>query len=198
MKTHPLPATAVRLLDSFRVTENNPALIGDLTEECSGGRSSVWLWRQVIAAIAFTIAKEIYSHRLLTIRAIIVGEAAVLLGGWAIYKPAVHMMLSIRVHALPGRAFMLFIAMFIFTLGGWIVSRLYRDNPAALVFLFATLQFIVLMVQGRSELLDLFVTSIYQPWFRWYLTFDMAVLLLSPMCVFLGGYLARDRATERG
>ncbi len=105
MKTHRLPAAAVRLLDSFKVTENNPALIGDLTEECSGGQSSVWLWRQVIAAIAFTIGKEIYSHRLLTIRAIIAGEAAVLLGGWAIYKPAAHMMLSIRVHALPGRGF---------------------------------------------------------------------------------------------
>lgn len=198
MKTHQIPAAAVWLLNAFQVTENNTALIGDLTEECSGGRSSAWVWRQVLAAIAFTIGKEIYSHRLLTIRAIMAGEAAVLLGGWAIYKPAAHIMLSIRVHALPGRALMLFIAMFIFTLGGWIVSHFYRGNRTALVFLFATLQFPVLMVQGRSELLHLFVTSIYQPWFRWYLAADIAVLLLCPMCVLLGGYLPRNRAAGRG
>jgi integral membrane sensor domain MASE1 len=88
--------------------------------------------------------------------------------------------------------------MFIFTWGGWIAGRFYRGNRTALMFLFATLQFIVLIAQGRSELLDHFVMSIYQPWFRWYLASDIAVLLLCPMCVLLGGCLARNRWAERG
>jgi hypothetical protein len=66
-----LPAGAVWLLEAFKVTENNPALTGDLTEECSRGRSNAWLWEQVLVAIAFAIGKEIYSHKLLTIRAVI-------------------------------------------------------------------------------------------------------------------------------
>ena len=66
------------------------------------------------------------------------------------------------------------------------------------MFLFAALQFIVLMVQARCELVDLFVNSIYEPWYRWYFAAHMAVVVLCPMCVLLGGYLARNRATERG
>ena len=44
----------------------------------SGGRSSVWLWRQVVAALAFTIGKEICGHKLLTIesRWLIAGEVS--------------------------------------------------------------------------------------------------------------------------
>ena len=86
MKTPRLPAAAVWLLEAFNVTENSPALTGDLTEEFSGGRSGAWLWRQVLAAIGFTIAKEIYSHKLLTIRAVIAGEAWVLLSYFALIR----------------------------------------------------------------------------------------------------------------
>jgi len=59
MKTPRLPAAAVWLLDAFKATENNSALIGDLTEEVSRGQSGVWLWRQVVAAIALASAKRV-------------------------------------------------------------------------------------------------------------------------------------------
>lgn len=209
MKT--LPAAAAWLMDAFKVTENNPALTGDLTEEYSRGRSSAWLWRQVLAAIAFAIGKEIYSHKLLTIRAVIVGEAAVCLSSWAIYKTvaiygALHghsPMLLINVFTpwqlfyWAGRAFILPESTVVLMFGGWIVSRFHRDHRAALVFLFATLQFILLMVQAFSELRRLSVNSIDQPRFRSYLAADIALLLLCPVVVLLGGYLARNRAEDR-
>src|SRR5277367_1323426 len=86
MRTPQLPAAAVWLLEAFDVTHNNPALIGDLTEECSGGRSNVWLWKQVLAAIGFAAAKEIYHHKLLTIRAVLAGEAAIWFSSFALSK----------------------------------------------------------------------------------------------------------------
>ena len=81
-----MPAAAIWLLKVFKVPESNPALAGDLTEEYSGGQRAAWLWRQVLAAIAFTIAKEIYSHKSLTIRAVIAGEAWVLLSYFALIR----------------------------------------------------------------------------------------------------------------
>jgi hypothetical protein len=212
MKTPQLPAAAVWLLEAFKVTEHNPALTGDLTEECSRGRSSAWLWKQVLAAIAFAVGKEIYGHRLLTIRSLIMGEAAVWLSSWAIYTAlaiygALHghsrAMLLIPVYTpwqlfyWAGRAFMLPGSMLVFMFGGWIVGRFHRDHGTVLVFLFATLQFILVIVQAYSEFGRLLVNSIDQPRFRPYLAANMALFLFCPMGVLLGGYLARNRAEDR-
>jgi hypothetical protein len=82
MNTQRVPAAAAWLLKVFKVTENNPPLIGDLTEEFLSGHSRVWLWRQVLAAIVFSIGQEIYAHKL--IGAILTGEVAVLLSSSAL------------------------------------------------------------------------------------------------------------------
>jgi hypothetical protein len=212
MKTPRLPAAAVWLLDAFNVTDNNPALIGDLAQECSAGRSSVWLWRQVLAAIAFAVGSEIYGHRLLTVRSLIMGEAAVWLSSWAIYTAlaiygALHghsrAMLLIPVYTpwqlfyWAGRAFMLPGSMLVFVFGGWVVGRFHRDHRTVLVFLFATMQFILVIMQAYSEFGRLLVNSIDQPRFRPYLAANMALFLLCPVGVILGGYLARSRAADR-
>lgn len=207
MKTPQLPAAAVWLLEAFKVTENNPALTGDLTEEFSRGRSSVWLWKQVIAAIAFTIGKDIYSHKLLTIRAVIVGEAAVLLSYFAIVGAlSSHWfaMFSISVFTpfrLPFLSlfWILFLSptIIVFMFGGWIVGRLHRDHRPALVVLFAALQSIVLLVQVSPTLLRHLIESTDQPRFHSYLAGDIAILLLGPIAVLLGGYLSGRRGENR-
>lgn len=203
MKTNHLPAAAVWLLHALKVTDHNPALIGDLAEECSAGRSRVWLWREVLAAIVFAMGKEIYSHKLLAMRAVIVGEAAVWVTSFAIntawwwtitalawHWPWLLMWLiaftGFLGHAIPRGSLVGLM------LGGWVVGRFHRDQRTAFVFLFAALHFLALMVPGFSELHRLAVNSIDQPRFRSYLEADIAFLLLSPLAVLLGGYLARN------
>jgi hypothetical protein len=199
MKTPRLPAAAVWLLEAFNVADNNPALIGDLTEECSGGRSGVWLWRQVVPAIGFAIAKEIYSHKILTIRAVIAGEVAVWFSSFALSKALYsHLftmfLFTVFAHWQPLLVF-LFVPewMIVFLFGGWIVARFQRGHRAALVFLFAALQFTLTAVGVVPTLHRHLVESIDQPRFRPYLAADMAYLFLCPIAVLVGGYLARSR-----
>jgi hypothetical protein len=79
--------------------------------------------------------------------------------------------------------------------GGWIVGRLHRDHRGTFVVLFAALQFIWTMVTPtlRRHLVD----SIDQPRFRPYLALDLGILLLVPIAVLLGGYLAGKRAEDQ-
>jgi hypothetical protein len=202
-----LPAAAVWLLEAFNVAENSPALAGDLSEEFLGGRSSTWLWRQVLAAVGFAIAKEIYNHKLLTIRAVIAGEAAVLLSYFALIRAlSSHWFAMFRISVftplrLPFLSEVLILllpeSMIVFGFGGWVVGRLHRDHRATFVVLFATLQSIVLLVQVFPTLLHHLIDSIDQPRFRPYLEADVAIVLLSPILVLVGGYLARSRSEDR-
>jgi hypothetical protein len=203
MKTPRLPAAAIWLLGAFKVTENNPELTGDLTEECSSGRSSAWLWRQVLAAIAFAIGKEIYSHKLLTIRAVVVGQLGVWLGVWVLAKVLYSHLwkvfwLTVFAHErwFHWNGWILFLPQWLiaFACGGWIVARFHRNHQRVLVLLFAMLQSIVLMVGEFPTLRRHLLDSVDQPRFRPYLEADVAVFLLSPIAVLLGGYLARRRA----
>ena len=51
------------------------ALIGDLLEERERGRSAIWYWRQVLAAVWIAIWGAIRHHKLLALRATITGLA---------------------------------------------------------------------------------------------------------------------------
>jgi hypothetical protein len=209
MRTPRLPAAAVWLLDAFNVTDNNPALIGDLAQERSAGRSSVWFWRQVLAAIGFAVGEEIYNHKLLTIRAVIAGEAAVLLSYFALIGAlgshwfamfCISVFTPLRLPFLSDvwslwLAKSMIVVVIVCMFGGWIVGRLHRDHRGTFVVLFAALQFIWTMVTPtlRRHLVD----SIDQPRFRPYLALDLGILLLVPIAVLLGGYLAGKRAEDQ-
>ena len=118
-----MAAAAIWLLKVFKVPESNPALAGDLTEEYSGSQRAAWLWRQVLAAIAFTIAKGIFSHKLLTIGTLIAGEVAVSLSSLVLmkglYSPGLMRFLMAQVPhwMLPFNLF-LFGSMIGFMIGG--------------------------------------------------------------------------------
>jgi hypothetical protein len=202
MKTPPLPAAAIWLLKVFKVPENNPALTGDLAEEFSHGRSSAWLWRQVLAATAFAIGKETYSHKLLTIRAVVVGEAAVWLSSWVLIRVLLSLVFRLFPHSwfnwigwilFPVPLGSIGASMGAVMFAGWIIGRFHREHRTTLLLLFATLQFLLV----APEVSRLLVSSIEQPRFRPYLAADIAFLFLGPMAVLLGGYLSRSRGENR-
>jgi hypothetical protein len=201
MKTRPLPAVAVWLLEGFNVTESSPFLAGDLIEEFSRCQSSTWLWRQVVASIGFAIAKEIYSHKLLTLRAVIAGEAAIWFSsialGRALYSPSFKFLTGVSRSPPFFGFFFLPLSITVFIFGGWIVARFHRGHRTALVLLFAALQSTLMAVQMVPTLHRLLADSIDQPRFRPYLAGEVAFLFLCPIAVLLGGYLSRSRGENR-
>src|SRR5215470_7858514 len=67
------PGFAQWLLKTFGCSPNNEALIGDLNEQLSTGHSRMWYWRQVLIAIIVSVSKDIWTHKLLALRGLIIG-----------------------------------------------------------------------------------------------------------------------------
>jgi hypothetical protein len=74
MKSLQPPSGPTWLLKRFGC--RNDALTGDLIEEYSQGRSTAWYWEQVLIAIVVNFGKEVRDHKLLALRAIVVGWTA--------------------------------------------------------------------------------------------------------------------------
>jgi hypothetical protein len=60
-------------------TGTDDSLTGDLIEQHSTGKSLLWLWAQVLAAVASGTARAIRTHKLLALRATLTGWIVLLL-----------------------------------------------------------------------------------------------------------------------
>jgi hypothetical protein len=69
---HP-PAFAHWLLRNFGFSPSNEAVIGDLDERYRQGRSRLWYWRQALQAIAMGFCQDVWAHKLLALRALLLG-----------------------------------------------------------------------------------------------------------------------------
>ena len=67
------PRLAVWMLKRFGSGPDNAALLGDLAEQYAEKNSAWWYWRQTLGGIVVTTFKDIRNHKLLTLRALIVG-----------------------------------------------------------------------------------------------------------------------------
>ena len=67
------PRVATWLLKRLAASGKRESLVGDLIEQYQQGRSRAWYWRQAIAAIFGSIANDIRAHKLLALRAAILG-----------------------------------------------------------------------------------------------------------------------------
>jgi hypothetical protein len=76
MRSSQPPVVATWVLTRF--CNRNEVLAGDLVEEYARGRTVVWYWRQVVMAILVGCGSEIRMHKLLTVRAVITGWAALI------------------------------------------------------------------------------------------------------------------------
>src|SRR2546425_2422723 len=66
--------------------ERNESLAGDLIEEYQRRRSRAWYWKQVVSAIALEAARDIRAHRLLALRAVVTGFAALSACSWLLTR----------------------------------------------------------------------------------------------------------------
>ena len=75
---------ALRLLARAEASGTREALIGDLLEELSGGRSRWWWYRQLIGLYGSVLATQTRHHARLRPSVVAVALGAVLLGGLSI------------------------------------------------------------------------------------------------------------------
>jgi hypothetical protein len=112
------------------------ALTGDLLEECSRGRSRIWYWRQVSIAIWTGIWGAIFNHKVLALRAVVMGCAVNSVWNFLWLR-----FLHIGFPVTPVMRFepvaCLLIILASQSVTGWVVARTHRACSIAMVMVFA-------------------------------------------------------------
>src|SRR5262245_27477166 len=136
------PKVAKWLLTRFGCSSNNDAVIGDLDERYRAGRSSRWYWRQTFDAIIRGLLIEVWTHKLLSIRAIVIGWCLWFVSRYA-FNATHQLFFALEVWSrlfrhdwlvLAFQALELFLST-IFT--GWIIASLHRATYKAMVIAYA-------------------------------------------------------------
>jgi len=70
------PRLATWLLQRFAVGHRGDSLVGDLLERYQHKRSPAWYWSQVITAILARTTRDVAAHKLLAVRAVVIGALA--------------------------------------------------------------------------------------------------------------------------
>jgi hypothetical protein len=84
MRSTEPPEVARWLLIHFGCSPNNSAVVGDLNERYGHGRPHLWYWKQAVQAIVMSFFQDVWSHKLLGIRALLVGWATKYVWLWLI------------------------------------------------------------------------------------------------------------------
>jgi len=122
-------------LRHFGCSSRNDSIIGDLVEQYQQGRSRVWYWRQVFIAILVSFVTEIRLHKLLAVRALVIGNVfkisslyfVPIAWGWWIRNP----------WESPNRFIVLgIITAVLCACSARLVARLHRPYERAMVLLF--------------------------------------------------------------
>ena len=131
------------LLRRFGVWQQNESLIGDIEEEYRAGRPWHWLWRQTLVAIAGTNARALWSHKLLALRAVVIGAVVT----WCFTLLVAYLSWA-QIYPLTGggadgirRLLLMALGLANLTvpywLAGWIVARLHREQQSTMVLVYA-------------------------------------------------------------
>jgi hypothetical protein len=162
------------------------ALAGDLLEECAGGRSIVWYWRQVLVAVWVGTWDAIFDHKVLALRAVITGCAAN--AGWLfLWQKFLHIGLPVTPRLTIESIATLLIILVTQTATGWIIARTHRTHAIPMVFVFAI--WLVLWYPLNVDfryLRMLLVDSIDQPRFLGYLAANIVWILVPILAEFAG------------
>jgi hypothetical protein len=183
------PAISVWLLERLGL---DPALTGDLLEECARGRSVVWYWRQVWIAILVGIRSSVLDNKLLAVHAIAIGWATNLVF-WFLYLRFLQPLAPIGPYnSLRGWLTNLSIILIAQPATGWIVARTHRAHPIPMVSAFAGWVAVLTTLncyRDFSYVWMLVVDSLDQPRFRPYLARYLATIFLPLVVQMVGLYL---------
>jgi hypothetical protein len=143
------PRLANWLLHHLASGPKPESLVGDLIEQYRNGRSATWYWRQVLTAILVGVTRDIRAHKLLAIRAVVIGHLLYFLFSfpvnWLSSESRVWIMDWV---ARTGRysywwvfwsahlpaSFFVYVAC---AVSGWVVARLHQGHSVVMVSLYA-------------------------------------------------------------
>jgi hypothetical protein len=189
------PTVANWLLERFGVDE---ALVGDLVEEYGRNRSRVWFWRQTLVAVIKKGATDIRSHKLLAVRAVVIGWMVASLVGWTTkqfvgpllqgswsWRSEVWLdaQLGFRIIPLP---FLMTTAIGA-VVTGWVVARLHRPRAMSMLLIYMA-SFLLFEVGGFVNSFERGLRSfggIYGLAFN-----SVFPFIVVPACLLLGGLLS--------
>jgi hypothetical protein len=141
MRTADPPKIPTWLLAQFGCSPNNAAIIGDLNERYRG-HSPNWYWRQAVVAIVVSLFKEVWSHKLLTVRALLIGWSTFFISRYA-FEITREQLFALASWSRLWRHDWITLAVQIpevavsGVVAGWLVARLHRRSPKAMVMAYA-------------------------------------------------------------
>jgi hypothetical protein len=169
--------------------QDHEALLGDLYEEFQRGRSVSWYWIQIAAGILVGSWNEMRAHRLLVLRAIVIGLVTQALVVETIFR------LNDVLGAWGSEATFQAGRVIGYVLVGWLIVRLHRDHGIAMVLAYRSL---VLLLPFEVLLHVLHVLRPPGP--GYFHSVSLAFLngfVIDPSLMLLGGYFAtRPKATR--
>jgi hypothetical protein len=191
MRSSRPPIVATWVLTHFG--NRNEVLAGDLIEEYRRGRSAAWYWRQVVVALLVGGGKEIRTHKLLTVRALVTGWAALIFSSYLITIPLYK--LYWRVLGGLGLRPLRFWWWHYYTypvvlvpciggfLSGWLAARFHRTHRVAMVSIYV----ISVLLTAFPEFLRLVTDSLSNSRFVPYLLSYSLTESLFVVSILLGG-----------
>lgn len=191
------PFVATWLLKHFLTGSENHHITGDLIEAFQSGRSRVWYWKEVIAAIVIGVSKETVKQPLLALRAISFGW-----GSWSLFYYAVAPKVLYPVFRRiftpsgypfsPGQLIWTVTSLLVLVGSGWIVARFHRPNRITTVLLFALSVFIV-QLRTFPWLWSTAANSLTNTRFLPYLIDGLEIQILWPAAILFGGLFTRTK-----
>jgi hypothetical protein len=191
----PIPATW--LLEHFLPGSENDHIIGDLMEAFQSGRSRMWYWKEVFAAIVIGVSKETVKQPLLALRAISFGWGSWLLFYYAV-APKVLEPVSKRIFQPSGYPFSPFMLIWwvapllVLAGSGWIVARLHPPHRISTVLLFA-LSVSINQLRNLPWIWSTAANSLTNTRFVPYLIYGLGIQLLWPAAILFGGLVTRTK-----
>jgi len=201
MRSSQPPIVATWVLTRFG--NGNEVLAGDLVEEYQRGRTAGWYWRQVLVAILVGCGHEIRTQKLLTMRAVITGWAALILYGYLISLPLYK--LYSRVLMALGLGPLRFWWWHYYTypiilvpcvggfLSGWLVARFHRTCRVTMVTVYA----VSVLLTSLPEIFRLATNSLSNSRFVPYLLTYSVTECLFVVSILLGGLRSTNTETAR-
>jgi len=199
MRTSEPPRLSTWLLERLAPRDKRESLVGDLLEQYREGRSAMWYRRQVCATIWAGVVADLRAHKLMAVRAVVIGGVAVILLTWlseALRRSLFPWFATrpwgeseiLRQVLVYYRLPFALIACLGLVLTGWMIARWHRDHRAAMVVVGA-LSPLPLAVQWSVETGRLLQAGLWPFWdFRLALLFHAALLFVGyPLCILIGG-----------
>jgi hypothetical protein len=201
MRSSQPPIVATWVLTHFG--NRNEVLAGDLIEEYRRGRTAAWYWRQVVVALLIGCGKEIRTHKLLTVRALVTGWAALILFGYLISPPLYKLYSRALADLGLGPARLWWWHYYTYPvvlmpciggfLSGWLVARFHRTYRVTMVTVYA----VSVLLTSLPEIFRLATNSLSNSRFVPYLLAYSLAECLFVVSILLGGLRRTNPETAR-